>query len=52
MKKIENIRELEAEELQDINGGFFIIIGTILSVAYWAWDNHDEIYAGMQEGVK
>ena len=52
MKNLESIKELGSEELQNINGGFWPILGAVLTVAYWAWDNHDEIYAGMQEGVK
>ena len=52
MKNLENITELGSEELQSINGGFWPIVGAVLTVAYWAWDNHDEISAGMRAGVR
>ena len=53
MKKTEGIRDLESVELQEINGGS--LLGFALGVfgfAYWAYDNREQIYRGMQAGVK
>lgn len=51
MKNLNNygVEELKTIETQRINGGFWPIVRAIGAIAFWHWDNWDDIKAGFAE---